>query len=420
MGRFLASGGKRLSGELRVCGAKNAALPIFAASLLTDEHVRLYDCPEISDADNMLEILATLGCKVQRDGNTVDIDPSSAESYTMPPSISKRLRSSIFMLGPVLGRFKRAHFTYPGGCEIGSRPIDLHLSGLAKLNVLIKEEHGCIECIGDDMRGSEVHLDYPSVGATENIMMAAVAAKGDSIIYNAAREPEIVDLQDFMNKQGFHINGAGTSTIFVRSGCSKREVEHRIIPDRIVAGTLLCAAAMTKGEITLTNADPSHMISVLSKLREAGCEINTDGDLINLRSHGRPGEISIIETLPYPGFPTDMQSQMFALCCVSSGTSIIVENVFENRFKCAPELSRMGAKITMKDRTAVVRGVGKLTGAVVNAKDLRGGAALVLAALAAEGDSVIYGSEYIDRGYERLDLMMSRLGADIRKDEGNE
>lgn len=209
MGRFLVSGGKRLSGELRVCGAKNAALPIFAASLLTDEHVRLYDCPEISDADNMLEILATLGCKVQRDGNTVDIDPSSAESYTMPPSISKRLRSSIFMLGPVLGRFKRAHFTYPGGCEIGSRPIDLHLSGLAKLNVLIKEEHGCIECIGDDMRGSEVHLDYPSVGATENIMMAAVAAKGDSIIYNAAREPEIVDLQDFMNKQGFHINGAG-------------------------------------------------------------------------------------------------------------------------------------------------------------------------------------------------------------------
>ena len=417
MGGYVITGGRSLSGEIAVSGAKNALLPILAASILNDKEVVIHDCPDISDAENMIEILRTLGCSVKREGNTLVIDASNANAYTMPPNISKKIRSSIFMLGSVLGRFKRARFTYPGGCEIGNRPIDLHLDGLKKLNVRIKEENGYIDCWGDDMRGASIHLDYPSVGATENIMMAAVAARGDSVIQNAAREPEIEDLERFLNELGFSVSGAGTSTVCIKGGGVTRRAEHTVIPDRIVAGTLLCAAAATRGDVLVTNVDTGHISLTLSKLNEMGCDISARRDTVRLKAPERLRRIKLLETLPYPGFPTDMQAQMFALCSIADGTSVIVENVFDNRFKHAAELKRMGADITLKDRTAVISGVERLMGATMFAHDLRGGAALVIAGLCADGRSVVYGSEYVDRGYERFENMLGALGADIDKFE---
>ncbi len=417
MGGYVITGGRSLSGEIAVSGAKNALLPILAASILNDKEIVIHDCPDISDAENMIEILRTLGCSVKREGNTLVIDASNANAYTMPPNISKKIRSSIFMLGSVLGRFKRARFTYPGGCEIGNRPIDLHLDGLKKLNVRIKEEYGYIDCWGDDMRGASIHLDYPSVGATENIMMAAVAARGDSVIQNAAREPEIEDLERFLNELGFSVSGAGTSTVCIKGGGVTRRAEHTVIPDRIVAGTLLCAAAATRGDVLVTNVDTGHISLTLSKLNEMGCDISARRDTVRLKAPERLRRIKLLETLPYPGFPTDMQAQMFALCSIADGTSVIVEIVFDNRFKHAAELKRMGADITLKDRTAVISGVERLMGATMFAHDLRGGAALVIAGLCADGRSVVYGSEYVDRGYERFENMLGALGADIDKFE---
>ena len=416
MSKLMVTGGSRLHGESRVPGAKNAVLPILAATLLTEEPVRLMDCPRLLDVKNMLAILETLGVQAKWEADGICLFPSGANSYEMPSHLSKEIRSSIFMLGPLLARFRKAHCTFPGGCEIGNRPIDLHLSGLAALNVHIVEECGNILCDGRDMRGADIHLDYPSVGATENLMMAAVAAEGQTVISNAAREPEILDLQSFLNAMGYSITGAGTSTIVITGGGKGRAVEYRIMPDRIVAGTLMCAAAITAGEVELTNIRPEDLGSIIAKLREAGCQIETYEHTLRIRGPERPQELKLVETLPYPGFPTDMQAQMFALCCVSEGTSIIVENVFENRFKHAAELARMGACSTIKDRTAIVRGVPELTGADVRARDLRGGAALCLAGLRAWGDTTIHNAEYIDRGYERIEEMLNALGAKIRRE----
>lgn len=418
MGSFTVNGGVRLNGSVRIKGAKNAILPILAASILTDGEVVIHDCPHITDVDNMLDILLAIGCRIKRSGDTVIIDASGADSYVMPPSISKKLRSSIFMLGAVVGRFKKACFTYPGGCEIGNRPIDLHLSGLSGLNVKVTEEYGLISCEGEDIRGANIHLDYPSVGATENIMMAAVTAKGDSVIYNAAREPEIEDLQCFLNAMGYDVRGAGTTTIYIRGGGRPGAVEHRLIPDRIVAGTLLCMGAMTGGTMTIENVCMPHIMSLISKLREIGCTVEAQNDTVRLKAPGRISEIRLLETMPYPGFPTDMQAQVCAMCCVADGTSILVENVFENRYKHIPELVRMGAEITIRDRTAIIRGVPKLSPAELYAKDLRGGAALVAAALKAEGKSRVHGVELIDRGYERLEDTLNALGAEVARDGG--
>ncbi|MFZ5975484.1 MAG: UDP-N-acetylglucosamine 1-carboxyvinyltransferase [Bacillota bacterium] len=413
MAKFSIEGGKRLGGRIRVAGAKNAILPILAASLLNTRPVVIRDCPDLLDVSNMICILEKLGCTIRREGDSVEVDAALAHRWEMPDSLAKELRSSIFMLGPVLGRFKKARFTYPGGCEIGSRPIDLHLKGLRKLNIQMEEEFGFIVCDGENMRGGEIHLDYPSVGATENLMMAAVYAKGTTIIYNAAREPEIVDLESFLNGCGARISGAGTSTVTVEGVQELSSVDYRIMPDRIVAGTYMVASAITGGDVLLDNVRPEHLHSVIHKLREVGCQIDIHEDSVRVRGNERPLELQLIETLPYPGFPTDMQPQMFALGTIAQGTSVIVENVFDNRFKHAPELSKMGANITIKDRMAIIRGVERLTGSEVEGKDLRGGAALVLAGLRAEGRTLLRGVHHIDRGYENLARELSSLGADI-------
>ncbi|MBQ6691728.1 MAG: UDP-N-acetylglucosamine 1-carboxyvinyltransferase [Clostridia bacterium] len=419
MASLIVTGGVPLSGTARVSGAKNAALPILAASILARSPIVLYDCPKLRDVENMLSILAALGVKHEPAGEAILLDASRADAYVMPQGLSKALRSSIFMLGPLIARFGSAVCTFPGGCEIGHRPIDLHLRGLSMLGVRIREEHGLILCDGSDLTGADIHLDYPSVGATENIMMAAVAAKGDTVIRNAAREPEIEDLAAFLRKIGCFVTGDGTSTVVIRGGMKRTDphapIAHRVMPDRIVAGTLLCAAAMTGGEIALDNAVPTHIASALAKLREAGCTVTAAENRVFLRAPKRLREIKLIETLPYPGFPTDLQAQFFALCTLAEGTSIIVENVFENRFKHGPELIRMGASYTQKDRTVILRGVSRLTGARVTAKDLRGGAALTLAGLAAEGETTVEDAELIDRGYERLEETLSSLGARIRR-----
>ena len=409
---FLVVGGKRLCGTIEVGCAKNAVLPILAAAILTDEPVTIEDCPKLLDAYNMMSILKTLGCRVEMRGRDIVLDASRAESHEMPEHLSKRLRSSIFMLGPLIGRFRRAKVTYPGGCEIGQRPIDLHLKGLRALGVSIRESHGMIYCDGSKLRGGDVYLDFPSVGATENVMMAAVLARGKTTIHNAAREPEIRDLENFINALGGKVEGAGTDQIAIEGVRVLGGARYRPLPDRIVAGTLLAAAAATKGEVELKRVNPGDLGAVLDKLRQAGCDVESGENTIRLAAETlKPFEVS---TQPFPGFPTDLQAQFMALACAIDGASVIVENVFENRFAHASQLRRMGADIFLSNRLAVVRG-GKLYGASVQASDLRGGAALVIAALAAEGQSWIENVELIDRGYDNLEGMLSALGADIQR-----
>ena len=409
---FLVSGGRRLCGELEVGCAKNAVLPILAAAMLTDTPVTVEDCPDLVDARNMLSILETLGCRVEARGRDVVLDASRAENHEMPEKLSKRLRSSIFLLGPLVARFGRARVSYPGGCEIGQRPIDLHLKGLRALGVQIRETHGMIECDGARLRGADVYLDFPSVGATENVMMAAVLARGRTTIHNAAREPEIRDLQNFINALGGKVRGGGTDCVTVEGVRSLGGACYRPLPDRIVAGTLLAAAAVTRGEVLLRRVCPGDLGAVLDKLRQAGCAVEAEEETIFLRARTlKPFEVS---TQPFPGFPTDLQAQFMALACAAEGASVIVENVFENRFAHAAQLRRMGADIFLSGRLAVVRG-GRLYGAEVQAGDLRGGAALVIAALAAEGESRVENVELIDRGYEHLEDMLAALGANIRR-----
>ncbi len=404
-------GGKRLKGEVEIGCAKNAVLPILAAALLTDSPVTLENCPALLDVKNMLAILKTLGCEAAWRGRNITVNAAGANSYEMPEELSKSLRSSIFMLGPLLGRFRRAKVTYPGGCEIGLRPIDLHLKGLRALGVSVREAHGMIYCDGSKLRGGEVHLDFPSVGATENVMMAAVLAKGRTTIHNAAREPEIRDLQDFINAMGGRIRGGGTDTVVIEGVPALEGVRYRPLADRIVAGTLLTAVAAAGGEAVLANAPAADFGVVIDKLRRIGCEIDVDCDRVFIRAE-RPLKAVEISTQPHPGFPTDMQAQFMALACVLDGASVIVENVFENRFAQASELRRMGADILINNRLAVVRG-GRLTGARVCACDLRGGAALTIAGLAAEGVTIVENVHLIDRGYENFETMLAQLGAEV-------
>ena len=410
---FRIIGGRRLSGSAAIPAAKNAVLPILAACLLTDDDVTLSNCPLLEDIENMRRILEKLGCRTERTGRRLTVRTASAASHEMPDGLSKTLRTSIFMLGPMLGRFRKATVTYPGGCDIGLRPIDLHLTGLRVLGVDIREAHGRIDCDGAHMHAGDVLLDFPSVGATENIMMAAVLTPGETTIRNAAREPEIVDLQMFINAMGGRVSGAGSGIVRVKGVKALHGAAYQPIPDRITAGTLLCAAAMTGGEIQLEGARADCMDAVLIKLREAGCLIEVSEDGVRLTAPERLRPVDVF-TQPYPGFPTDMQAQMMALCCLAGGTSILVENVFENRFNHAAQLVRMGADITIHHRTAVVRG-GRLTGARVQARDLRAGAALALAGLAADGMTEIEDIHLIDRGYERLEDTLTSLGAQIRR-----
>ena len=418
MEAFVVEGGTPLRGEIRVGGAKNATLPIFAAAVLTEETVRLHDVPEITDVKHMADILTMLGCQVTRENSDMTVTCADLHTWEMPDQLSKQIRSSIFLLGPILARFHKATVTFPGGCEIGLRPIDLHLSGLRCLGVKIEEEGGLIHCDGSSMHAGEVHFDYPSVGATENVMMAAVLVPGVTTIHNPAREPEIVDLQNFINAMGGCVRGAGGHAIEIEGVSCLHGTEWTPMPDRIVAGTLLAAAAVTGGEITLTNAPESDMVAVTAKLREMGCRIAEAPGRIALSAPQRLTAFSQLQTQPHPGFPTDMQVQMLALLSVSEGTGVITENVFENRFTHAGDLNRMGAHILCTGRTAVVRGVRELYGARVTARDLRGGAALVLAGLKAHGETHVEHAELIDRGYDHLERQLTELGANIRRVSG--
>ncbi|MBE7086576.1 MAG: UDP-N-acetylglucosamine 1-carboxyvinyltransferase [Clostridiales bacterium] len=415
MDKFIIDGGNRLYGEVKMQSAKNTVLPLVAASVLTDEQVTIRSIPCINDVENMLRILSEVGCKIQRKTDCAVIDSSNAVSHEIPARLTKELRSSVFMLGSVLTRFHQAKISYPGGCDIGLRPIDLHLNGLKRLGVEIIEKDGYIHCVAEKLIGAEILLDFPSVGATENIILAAVKAQGITVIRNAAKEPEIVDLQNFLNAMGAKIKGAGGSTIVIEGVKRLHGVDYTPIGDRIEAGTYLIATASCGGEIQTEGVPPENIAALLHKLRENGCKIHTKNDKIILQSNGNLKSVDLVETMPFPGFPTDMQAQYATLCCTCKGTTLIVENLFETRYRYAAELKRMGADITVRDRAALIRGVEKLHGAQVTASDLRGGAALVVAALKAEGQSCVLDLSHVDRGYADFEGKLKKLGAKIRR-----
>ena len=413
MDKFVVQGGAKLYGRVKIQAAKNAVLPLLAASVLADDLVTIRDLPRITDAENMLHILGELGCGIVRGDGYVTIDGRNAVSHEIPSTLTRELRSSVFMLGSVLTRFRRAKISYPGGCDIGLRPIDLHLSGLKRLGVTIIEENGYVICSAEKLRGADILLDFPSVGATENIMLAAVKAEGKTVIRNAAKEPEIVDLQNFLSQMGAEVSGAGGDTVEITGVKRLHGVDYTPMKDRIEAGTFLIAAASCGGEIETEGVSEENIAALLHKLRENGCKITAKGDKIRLRSSGDLKAASLVETLPFPGFPTDMQAQYAALSSTARGTTVVVENLFETRYKYAGELKKMGADVTVRGRTAVIRGVEKLHGAEVSACDLRGGAALVIAALKAEGKSVVSELWHIDRGYALFEEKLKALGADI-------
>ncbi len=415
MGRYIIKGGNKLDGKIRINGAKNSCLPIMAASVLNGSLSKIIDVPHLKDVSVMIEILQYLGATVTRTEQMLHIDTTNVKNYEVPEYLMRRMRSSIFLMGPILGRFGKVRVSYPGGCDIGPRPVDLHLKGLRQLGANIVEEHGYIEAEASQLSGAEIHLDYPSVGATENLMMAAVLAKGTTVIQNSAKEPEIVDLQNFLNGMGARIRGAGTETIRIDGVTKLTSVEHTVIPDRIVAGTFLIAGAITGGRVVVQNVIKEHLDAVIAKLREAGCKIILGEDYIILEGINPIKSIDVIRTLPYPGFPTDLQAPMMALMTVSNGITVLTETVFENRFKHVDELRRMGANIKVNGNTAVIEGVKKLNGAFVEAKDLRAGAALILAGLTAEGTTIVEGAHSIERGYEQIEKKLKDIGADIVK-----
>lgn len=417
MSNLVIHGGNRLEGEIDVQGAKNAVLPILAATVINGGKNVIYNCPDLRDVTITVEVLKNLGCRAERHGKTLIVDSSGFNSNVIDESLMRQMRSSIIFLGAIIARCKKAVVSMPGGCEIGNRPIDLHLKALRSLGVEISESHGYINCEASKLAGANIHLDFPSVGATENIMLAACAAEGITVITNAAREPEIVDLERFLNHMGAKISGAGTDVIHIEGTNKLYGIEHTIIPDRIVAGTYLCAAAITNGNIILRNAEPNHMQSIINALRDMGCKIYSERKRIILTPARHLNALSKIRTMPYPGFPTDIQSPFMALCTLADGASMFVENIFENRFQHVEELARMGADIKVDGRVAVVHGVKQLGGAKVIAKELRGGAALVLAGLAAEGITEVDGTMYIDRGYESIEKYLSVCGADIKRKE---
>jgi UDP-N-acetylglucosamine 1-carboxyvinyltransferase len=413
--QFIIEGERPLSGSVRVQGAKNAALPILAASIMAEGTLEIEDVPKLLDIQVMLDILEALGCEAIHDSQNVILNTSPMKSFHIPEDLMGQMRSSIFLMGPLLVRFGKAQIYRPGGCAIGERPIDLHLKGLQKLGAHIEESHSLITCTANRLIGTDMMLDIPSVGATENIMMAATFAEGTTKIRNAAREPEIVDLQNFINAMGGKVRGAGTGTITVEGVQKLNPIRYRVIPDRIVAGTLMVAAAMTGGEVQLKNVQEEHVSSVIHVLRESGVEITLTDDIMNVKSIGRPKAVEKITTSYYPSFPTDMQSPIMSLLAVAEGTSMIKETVFSGRFKHVSELVRMGAKINVDLNSAIVHGVSKLYGTSVKATDLRAGAALVIAGLAAEGTTRVDHIHYIDRGYEHLEETFQQLGAHIKR-----
>ncbi|WP_160034221.1 UDP-N-acetylglucosamine 1-carboxyvinyltransferase [Paenibacillus sp. An7] len=415
MDKLVIEGGKPLSGSIRIHGAKNAALPIMAASLLAEGNTQLHNVPHLLDIEVMLHILERLGCGAKHDSGKVTIDTSLVSSARVPEDLMSKMRSSIFLMGPLLARFGEVSIYQPGGCAIGERKIDLHLRGLEALGAVIEEKDSQITCRAKKLIGADVQLDFPSVGATENIMMAAATARGTTTITNAAREPEIQDLQNFLNAMGANIIGAGTSTITINGVDSLTSCTYEIIPDRIVAGTVLIAAAATRGNVTLTHCNPAHLNSLIHVLKRAGVQTSVCNDIINVSCLGRPKAVDRIVTSPYPSFPTDLQSQVMVLLSLADGFSVMKETVFEARFKHVNELNVMGADISVDMNAAFIRGVPRLYGATVEATDLRAGAALVIAGLAAQGRTVVEQVHHIDRGYDQIEQLFQSLGASVER-----
>lgn len=420
MDKIIVYGGKTLKGKITISGAKNAVLPIIVASLLSEGCCRIQDIPRLADVETICDVLGELGAAAEFDQDgALKIKCQQINKYEAPYDYVKKMRASVLVMGPLLARLGKAKISLPGGCAIGTRPIDLHLKGLEALGVRISMEHGYILAEAPCLKGARVYLDYPSVGATENIMMAGALAEGITIIENAAEEPEIVDLANFINSMGGNIKGAGTKVIKIEGVASLGSTTHTIIPDRIEAGSFLVAGAITGGDLLLENVIIDHLKPVVAKLLEVGADVWEEGNGIHLRSNGVLKAVDV-KTLPYPGFPTDMQAQFMALMAVAQGTSIITETVFENRFMHAEELRRMGADIKIEGRSAVIEGCEKLMGAQVKATDLRAGAALIIAGLAAEGETIISNTYHIDRGYDNIVEKLRSVGANILRQEDRE
>lgn len=415
MERIVIAGGRPLSGKVRIGGAKNSALPILGATLLTESPCVIREVPNLTDVKVMCRILEDLGAKVEVNGEAIRVEAAALTSLTVPEHLMREMRSSIIVMGAILTRFGTVKVSQPGGCDIGSRPIDLHIKGLRELGAEISEKHGYITATCKRLRGASIHLDFPSVGATQNLMMAATLAEGTTVITNAAKEPEIVDLQNFINSLGANIKGAGTDTIRIEGVEKLHGTDYTIIPDRIAAGTYLIAGTITGGQVTVENVIPEHLESLLAKLREMGVQVETTGDSVSVCVNQPLKAIDSLRTLPYPGFPTDLQAPMMALLCIANGTSVVTETVFESRFKHVNELRRMGADIKVNERTAIIKGVPALSSANVAATDLRAGAALVLAGLAADGITVVSDVHHIYRGYDKLEENLKALNARIER-----
>ncbi len=414
MSSIVIEGGRPLRGTVKISSAKNAVLPVIAASLLTESECIIEDAPELEDVKVMTEVLNSLGAKALREGDSIKISAGTIDSFEAPYDLVRKMRASFLVMGPLLARKGRARISMPGGCAIGSRPIDLHLKGFAALGAQIELGHGFVEAKCDKLKAATIYLDFPSVGATENIMMAAALAEGQTTIGNAAKEPEIIDVANFLNSMGAKIRGAGTDIIKIEGVKELSGISYTVIPDRIETGTYLVAGAITGGNVLLENVVPEHLKPVIAKLIECGADITEEPEGLRVIGCERP-VASDVKTMPYPGFPTDMQAQIMAFLSKACGTSMVIETVFENRYMHVEELKRMGAKIKIEGRSAVVEGVEKLSGAPVKATDLRAGAALILAGLAAEGTTKVMHTYHIDRGYVDIVGKLKNLGANIKK-----
>ena len=414
MSSYIIEGGKKLRGEVSVSGSKNASLPIIASTILNGGTTKLYNIPDIRDTRITLEILKYLGCKVKKSHGKIEINTKNMSDKEIPEHLMSQMRSTVVLAGAILGRFKEATFSYPGGCDIGARPIDLHLSAFKKMGINIEENYGFITCKCDKIISADINLDFPSVGATENIILAATFAEGTTKITNAAMEPEIVDLANCLNKMGAKIEGAGTKIIKITGVKTLKNISYTVMPDRIEAGTLLCIGAATGGNLKLTNVNANHISPIIAKLEECGCNIEVEKNEIILNRTKKIKAVDI-KTMPYPGFPTDMQSIFASMLTTAKGTSVVVENIFENRYKYIQELNKMGAKITAQGKSAFFEGVDKLYGAPVYSTDLRAGAALIIAGITAKGKTEVYNLEHIDRGYENIEQKFRNLGARIER-----
>lgn len=416
MSKYIINGGNKIEGKLVLRGAKNSVLPIMAASILNESESIIGNIPDISDVHIMIKILKSIGCQAEYNNSTLYINSSNISSTSVKEEYMKMLRSSIIVMGSMIGRFNNVSISYPGGCSIGSRPIDLHLYAIKKLGVRISEENGYIYCDRDILKGNIIDLDFPSVGATENAILAAVKAKGKTVINNAAKEPEIEDLQNFLNCMGAKIKGGGTSIIEIEGVDKLHSVKYEIIPDRIAIGTYMVASALTGGKLEVEHVIKDHMDPIVKELSKTGCNIEYTKDGLIMLPPKKIQSIDLIRTIPHPGFPTDMQSQLMTLLCLSDGLSVFHEAIFENRFMHCPELEKMGANITyITENVCMIKGTEKLIGSNVKALDLRGGASLVLAGLVAQGKTEVTNISHIERGYEKFEEILCGLGGDIKK-----